>query len=135
MNTKEKAKYPDFVEKYHTEKTAVKKIKDNYYLYEVTSVYVKGKGYPVSRQTYIGRIDEKKGLIRKRTVSFSPGKDEILLFGDIFSLSAYNEEEKALLKSVPVIRIGKTCVTGKLDKRIVSLIRRNYSYDEGIISG
>lgn len=134
MNTKEESKYPDYVERYHTKGTSIKKIRDNYYLYRVTSFYVKGKGYPLSRQTYIGRIDKEKGLIRKKAVSFTPGKDEILLFGDVFSLSAYSEKEKALLKNIPVLCVDKICYTGKLDKKIVSLIAKNYSYDEGVVS-
>lgn len=134
MNTKKKTNYPDFAERYHTKGTSIKKIRDNYYLYKVTSHYVKGKGYPVSEQTYIGRIDEEKGLIRSTSVSFTPGKDEILLFSDVFSLSAYSESEKKLLENIPVLCIGKTFYTGKLDKKIISLIAKNYSYDEGVIS-
>lgn len=50
--------YPDWVEKYKKEGTSVKKIGENYYLYKVTSERVAGKKYPVSRQTYIGKVTE-----------------------------------------------------------------------------
>lgn len=134
MNTKKKTKYPDFVEKYHLEGTSIKKIRGNYYLYQVTSHYVKGKKYPISKQTYIGVIDKEKGLIRKKAVSFVPGKDEIALFGDVFSLSAYTESERKKLMNIPVLCIGKTCYTGKLDRNTVSLIAKHYSYHDGVIS-
>lgn len=54
--------YPDWVEKQHVKGTSIKQIRDNYYLYSVTSHYSKEKGYPVSEQRYIGKITEYSGV-------------------------------------------------------------------------
>ena len=134
MNSRKKTEYPEWVERYHTKGTAIKKIRDNYYLYKVTSRYLKEKTYPVSIQTYIGKIDEEKGLIRPSEISFSPGKDSLLLFKDIFPLDQYDVKERKLLENIPLICINKTCYTGKLDDRIIRLILKHYSYNEGIVS-
>ena len=49
-------KYPDWVQKYRTKGTTVKKKGDSYYLYKRTSRRVKGKKYPQPVDTYIGVI-------------------------------------------------------------------------------
>lgn len=49
-------KYPDWVQKFRTRGTTVKKIGDSYYLYKRTSRRVKGKKYPQPVDTYIGLI-------------------------------------------------------------------------------
>lgn len=49
-------KYPDWVQKYRTRGTTVKKRGDTYYLYKRTSRRVKGKKYPQPVDTYIGVI-------------------------------------------------------------------------------
>lgn len=131
---KEKKKYPDWVEKYHTKGTSIKKIRDNYYLYRVTSYYSDKKPYPVAVQTYIGKIDETKGLIKPRNISFTPGKDSLLLFKDVFSLDLYDEEERKILGNIPVIYTDGICCSGKLDNKVITLIRKHYSYNEGVIS-
>ncbi len=53
---------PEWVEKYKTAGTTIKKINGGYYLYAATSKREVGKKYPVSVQTYIGRITED-GLV------------------------------------------------------------------------
>ena len=82
--------YPDWVEKHHTKGTSVKQIRDNYYLYAVTSHYSREKGYPVSEQRYIGKITEE-GLIEPDKISFIPGVDKLVLFRDVFDLSIFSE--------------------------------------------
>lgn len=49
-------KYPDWVQKYRTRGTTVKKKGDAYYLYKRTSKRVSGKKYPQPVDTYIGVI-------------------------------------------------------------------------------
>ena len=49
-------KYPDWVQKYRTRGTTVKKVGDSYYLYKRTSRRVPGKKYPQPVDTYIGVI-------------------------------------------------------------------------------
>ena len=73
--------YPDWVEKHHTKGTSVKQIRDNYYLYAVTSHYSREKGYPVSEQRYIGKITEE-GLIVGGEILFLQGN--VLNIGRIF---------------------------------------------------
>ncbi len=48
--------YPDWVQKYRTKGTTVKKNGDIYYLYKRTSKRVPGKKYPQAVDTYIGVI-------------------------------------------------------------------------------
>ena len=49
-------KYPDWVQKYRSKGTTVKKKGDSYYLYKRTSRRIKGKKYPQPVDTYIGMI-------------------------------------------------------------------------------
>ena len=51
--------YPEWVQKYRTQGTTVKKVGDNYYLYKHSSKRVPGKKNPVPKDVYIG-----KGLLR-----------------------------------------------------------------------
>lgn len=55
-------KYPEWVQKYRTRGTTVKKKGDAYYLYKRTSKRVPGKKYPQPVDTYIGIITPE-GLI------------------------------------------------------------------------
>ncbi len=65
-------KYPDWVQKYRTKGTTVKKKGDSYYLYKRTSRRVKGKKYPQPVDTYIGVITPD-GVIQsnKRKISLT----------------------------------------------------------------
>lgn len=69
--------YPDWVEKYHITGTSVKKIGDNYYLYKVSSKRVKDKKYPVTTQTYLGKITET-GVTKTFPLRFIPGETVIM---------------------------------------------------------
>ncbi len=64
--------YPDWVQKYRTKGTTVKKKGDSYYLYKRTSRRVKGKKYPQPVDTYIGVITPE-GVIQsnKRKISLT----------------------------------------------------------------
>ena len=77
--------YPDWVEKQHVKGTSIKQIRDNYYLYSVTSHYSKEKGYPVSEQRYIGKITPE-GLIEPEKITFIPGIDKLILLRDAINL-------------------------------------------------
>ena len=65
-------KYPDWVQKYRSKGTTVKKKGDSYYLYKRTSRRIKGKKYPQPVDTYIGVITPE-GVIQsnKRKVSLT----------------------------------------------------------------
>jgi len=56
---------PEWAEKYRKPGTTIKKIGNGYYLYSATFKTVEGKKYPVSVQSYLGRITED-GLIGAR---------------------------------------------------------------------
>ena len=124
--------YPDWVEKHHTKGTSVKQIRDNYYLYAVTSHYSREKGYPVSEQRYIGKITEE-GLIEPDKISFIPGVDKLVLFRDVFDLSIFSEPERRLLTDIPVLKIGSCAYTGHLNRKQISLLKQNFNYDNGVI--
>ncbi len=57
--------YPDWVEKYRGKGKTIRKTANGYGLYKCTSVYDKSKGYPRSKQEFLGMIDEEKGFIPK----------------------------------------------------------------------
>ena len=124
--------YPAWVEKYHTKGTSVKQIRNNYYLYSVTSHYSREKGYPVSEQRYIGKITED-GLIEPKKISFTPGIDKLVLLRDIVDLSFLSEKEQEMLNAVPILMIGKAGYTGHLSRKQISVLRKHFSYEDGVI--
>ena len=71
LNLMKKLSYPEWVYKFKTKGTTVKKVGNRYYLYETTSKRVPGKKYPQPIEKYIGAIDEEKGLIKKKVRSNS----------------------------------------------------------------
>lgn len=66
--------HPEWVEKYKSKGTSVKKIGESYYLYKVTSVREKGKKHPVSQQIYIGKVTENG--VESAGVRIIPGETE-----------------------------------------------------------
>lgn len=72
---------PEWVQQYKTQGTTVKKIGNNYYLYYATSKRVPGKAYPVSVQTYIGKITEN-GVVSER-VSINVGQTQACLLSEL----------------------------------------------------
>jgi len=70
---------PEWALKYKRPGCTIKEYGDKYYLYYATSKYVAGKGYPVSVQTYIGRI-LPDGVVSER-VSIDIGKTEASTLG------------------------------------------------------
>ena len=127
-----KKDYPFWVEKHHTKGTSIKQIGDNYYLYSVTSIYSKEKGYPVSKQKYIGTIT-REGLIKPQKVSFTPGMDKIVLFKDLFDLSAYSANDHKLIADIPIVIVDDTYYSGSLTKLQIKVINKHFFYSEGII--
>ena len=64
--------YPEWVEKYRKKGVTIRKVRNGYGLYRVTSVYVKGNKYPKNVQEYLGMIYEDKGFIAKVKKNDSP---------------------------------------------------------------
>lgn len=110
----------------------MKQIRNNYYLYSVTSHYSREKGYPVSEQRYIGKITED-GLIEPKKISFTPGIDKLVLLRDIVDLSFLSEKEQEMLNAVPILMIGKAGYTGHLSRKQISVLRKHFSYEDGVI--
>lgn len=73
-------KYPDWVQKYRTRGTTVKKKGDAYYLYKRTSRRVKGKKYPQPVDTYIGVITPE-GVIQSKKKKVSLTNAEVWEYG------------------------------------------------------
>ena len=70
--------YPDWVQRYRTKGTTVKKVGNNYYLYKHSSKRVKGKKNPVPRDTYIGRITQE-GVIKGKKKKISTDDTDIIV--------------------------------------------------------
>lgn len=126
--------YPEWVEIHHTKGTAIKQIKDNYYLYSVTSKYSKEKGYPVSVQRYIGKITEN-GLIEPERISFTPSIDKLALLKNVVSLSLYNDVDLAAIENLPVLVINGNYYTGSISSKIEKILIKHLNYREGVIYG
>ena len=72
---------PEWVQQFKAPGTTVKKIGNNYYLYYATSKRMPGKPYPVSVQTYIGKITEN-GVVSER-VSINVGQTQACLLSEL----------------------------------------------------
>ncbi len=119
--------HPDWVEKYHSEGTSVKKVKDSYYLYKVTSKKVKGKPYPVSIQKYIGRITQD-GLIKKEKLTFVLGVDKIVILADL--VDDLEIKDKKVLNKIGVIESNGAYYCGKLTDNQIAVIKKYFEYED-----
>lgn len=72
---------PEWAQKHRKPGTTIKAIGNNYYLYYATSTKVAGKKYPVSKQTYIGRITPL-GVVSER-VSIKVNDTEAKTLGEL----------------------------------------------------
>lgn len=78
--------YPDWVKKFRTKGTAIKKVGNQYYLYKHTSKRVPGKKYPQAVDTYIGLITPN-GVVKKSKKKVSLEDIEVYEYG--FSKSLF----------------------------------------------
>ena len=125
-------RYPNWVEKVHTPGTSVKQIKDNYYLYSVTSKYTKDKPYPVSVQRYIGKITPD-GLIEPDKITFIPTLDKLVLLKNIISLDLCTPKDLILIENLPILVIGSVYYTGRLNKCVEKVLTKYFNYENGVI--
>jgi len=88
--------YPEWIKKYKEKGTTVKKIGESYYLYRSTSERVAGKKYPVSHQTYIGRITEAG--VEKAGMRFVPEETEGEILGNLVHDAADSLKEIVLIR-------------------------------------
>jgi len=77
---KTEKRYPDWVQKYRTRGTTVKKKGETYYLYRRTSRRVPGKKYPQPVDTYIGVITPE-GVIKSDKKKVTLADVEVKEFG------------------------------------------------------
>ena len=98
---------PEWALKYKKPGCTIKAYGDKYYLYYATSKYVPGKKYPVSVQTYIGRIFPD-GVVSER-VSINVGSTEAATLGKIVP----NLPED--LKNIILLRVKKDWYFTKID--------------------
>ena len=117
--------YPEWVLKHKKPGTTVKKIGKNYYLYFATSHREQGKKYPVSSQTYIGKITEQ-GVISER-VSISVGDTEATFLSDL--IPDLSEEFSRII----ALKIKKEWVLTKTDKKLVKKLERKGIVKDGKI--
>lgn len=88
--------YPEWIKKYKEKGTTVKKIGESYYLYRSTSKRIAGKKYPVSHQTYIGRITETG--VEKAGMRFVAEETEGEILGNLVSDAPEAIKEIVLIK-------------------------------------
>lgn len=114
--------YPDWVEKYKSSGTSIKKIGESYYLYRVTSERVAGKKHPVSRQTYIGKVTENG--VETAGVKVVPGETEGTILGKLVP-GVENE-----LGEVVLIKTEGGWMFTKLSEETKTELKRLGLYDE-----
>lgn len=92
-------KYPEWVDKYRIKGTSVKKVGNKYYLYKATSKRVPGKKNPQPVETFIGVLDEEKGLIKSENRIINTSDIKVYEYG--FSYVLYKlAYEKLIINSV-----------------------------------
>ena len=86
------SRYPDWVNKHKVKGTAVKKVGNSYYLYQVTSKRVPGKKYPQPIQKFIGTITHE-GVIKSSVRKISTEKVKVYEYGLSYTLKALLPEK------------------------------------------
>lgn len=114
--------YPEWVEKYKSNGTSVKKIGSSYYLYRVTSERVAGKKHPVSRQTYIGKVTPEG--VERTGVKIVPGETEGTILGKIVP------EVKEELREIVLIKAGDSWMHTKMSEEVKAELKKLGLYDE-----
>ncbi|MBE5860066.1 MAG: hypothetical protein E7301_08075 [Butyrivibrio sp.] len=107
---------PDWVLKHKKPGTTIKKIGNNYYLYYATSSRLPDKKYPVSAQSYIGKITEQ-GIISDK-VSITVKDTEALPIIDIFP------ELDARFSKVIALHIKNKWLLTKTDKSLADILEQ-----------
>lgn len=114
---------PEWVKKYKSPGTTVKKIGNNYYLYHATSKWNPEKRYPESVQTYIGKITQD-GVVNER-VSIAVNRTEACL------LSKLIEGLPDDLGNLIVLKIKGEWLYTKTDNGKIEQLKNRRIYDNG----
>lgn len=70
--------YPEWVQKYRTQGTTVKRVGENYYLYKHSSKRVAGKKNPMPKDSYIGRITPE-GVIQSSSKKINTEDSDVIV--------------------------------------------------------
>ncbi len=116
---------PNWVLKHKKPGTTIKKIGNNYYLYYATSSRLPDKKYPVSVQSYIGKITEQ-GVINDK-VSITIKDTEALPITEILP------KLDARFSNVIVLHIKNKWMLTKTDKSLVDILEKKGLYKKGEI--
>lgn len=114
---------PEWVQRYKGPGTTVKKIGNNYYLYFATSRRVPEKPYPVSSQTYIGKITES-GVVSER-VSINVGQTRACLLSEL--LPGLPDD----LGKLTVLNIRGDWMYTKMGEGMAERLKERGLYDDG----
>lgn len=114
---------PEWVEQYKIQGTTVKKIGNNYYLYYATSKRVLDKPYPVSEQTYIGKITEN-GVFSER-VSLKVGQTQACLLSELIP------ELPADMGKLIVLKVKGEWLYTKMSSGMAAKLKERGIYDNG----
>lgn len=114
---------PEWVMKYKVPGTTIKQIGHNYYLYSATSHRHPDKSYPVSAQTYIGKITAD-GVVSER-VSINVGKTEARRLSEL--IAGLPPE----LGDIIVLNIKKDWLYTKTDVKLIKALEERGIYCNG----
>ena len=78
--------YPDWVQKFRTQGTTVKKVGENYYLYKHSSKRAAGKKNPMPKDSYIGRITPE-GVIKSSSKKINTEGSDVIVKEYGFSIA------------------------------------------------
>ena len=130
--------YPEWVYKYKTKGTVIKKVGNKFYLYKATSKRIPGKKYPQPIEKYIGVLDEDKGLIKSNIKEIDISNVEVYEYGfsyvlyklvyDKLNLSQFSKNDR-FLAFVKVIKSisPNTYLLNKINESDLDLLRINIS--------
>lgn len=114
---------PEWVMKYKVPGTTIKQIGNNYYLYFATSERRPDKNYPVSVQTYIGKITAD-GVVSER-VSINVGKTEARRLSEL--ITGLPPE----LGDVIVLNVKNAWLYTKTDEKTIRALEERGIYSNG----
>lgn len=114
---------PNWANKFKKPGCTIKEINGKYYLYYATSKYIPEKKYPVSEQTYIGKITPE-GIISER-VSINVGKTEAKILGEI--INDLPEE----LRGIIVLHVKRNWYFTKIDTKQKDELKKRGLYNDG----
>ncbi len=115
--------HPEWVLKHKKPGTTIKQIGRNYYLYFATSHREAGKKYPVSVQSYIGKITEQ-GVICERA-SISAGDTEAALLSSL--IPGLSKEFSGII----ALRIKSGWMLTKTDRNLVNKLEKKGVVKDG----